>query len=301
MRTAIEKMVPLESTRGHGDKVPSRVITAFRELGEELEELDRNTSFSVRDWQRPLRQLGTLGSGNHFIEVCIDDQDRVWVLLHSGSRGIGNDIGMHFIKQAERYCKEVSIDLPDRDLAYLPAEAPGFGEYCAAVTWAQKYAMQNRKVMMGSVVEAIRGLLPKLRITSDMEVWCHHNYMALETHFGETVWVTRKGAVRAQVGDLGIIPGSMGTRSYIVRGKGNPESFMSCSHGAGRRLARGEARQLITLKDHREATEGVECRKDQSVIDESPPAYKDIDAVMAAQTDLVEIVHTLKQVLCVKG
>jgi tRNA-splicing ligase RtcB len=301
MRTAIEKMVPLEAKNGHGERVPNRVVSAFRELGEELEELDRSTSFSVRDWHRPLRQLGTLGSGNHFIEVCLDEEERVWVMLHSGSRGIGNDIGMHFTRQAERYCKDASVSLPDRDLAYLPADSPGFGEYCAAVGWAQKYAMQNRKVMMGLVLEAIRGLLPKLRIASDVEVWCHHNYMALETHFGEPVWVTRKGAVRAQAGELGIIPGSMGAKSYIVRGKGNPESFMSCSHGAGRRLSRGEARQRITLKDHRQATEGVECRKDQGVIDESPAAYKDIDAVMAAQTDLVETVHTLKQVLCVKG
>jgi tRNA-splicing ligase RtcB len=246
------------------------------------------------------RHMGTLGTGNHFIEVCLDEADHVWVMLHSGSRGAGNKIGMYFINRAKKEMERWFISLPDKDLAYLVEGSELFDDYVDAVEWAQDFALENRKEMMGACLNAMRSVLPDFAIT-DMAVNCHHNYVARENHFGANVLVTRKGAVRAREGDLGIIPGSMGVRSYIVRGKGNAESFHSCSHGAGRAMSRGAAKKKFTLEDHLKATEGVECRKDDGVIDETPGAYKDIDAVMAAQTDLIEVVHTLKQVVCVKG
>ena len=250
---------------------------------------------------RSPRHCGTLGTGNHFIEVCLDEQDRVWVMLHSGSRGIGNAIGQHFIDVARQDMRTWFVNLPDADLAYLPEGTQHFDDYVEAVGWAQDFAALNRSVMMRATLTAIADEL-KRSITADVQaVNCHHNYVEREHHFGANVWVTRKGAVRARVGDLGIIPGSMGTRSYIVAGLGNRESFCSCSHGAGRRMSRGEARRTFTLEDHVAATAGVECRKDAEVIDETPAAYKDIDAVMAAQGDLVRIVHTLRQLVCVKG
>lgn len=250
---------------------------------------------------RGLGHMGTLGTGNHFIEVCLDEAQRVWIMLHSGSRGIGNKIGTYFIEAAKKDMRRWFINLPDDDLAYLPDGSPLFNDYVEAVGWAQDYARRNREVMMGQTVAAISTALQRPIDATAMAVNCHHNYVSREHHFGENVLVTRKGAVRAREGDLGIIPGSMGVRSYIVRGKGNPESFCSCSHGAGRAMSRGAAKKAFTLADHVKATEGVECRKDVDVIDETPGAYKDIDAVMAAQTDLVEVVHTLKQVVCVKG
>ncbi len=246
------------------------------------------------------RHMGTLGTGNHFIEVCLDESNQVWVMLHSGSRGCGNRIGMYFIQAAKKEMERWFINLPDKDLAYLVEGSELFGDYVEAVQWAQDYALENRKEMMAAVLSALRQTLPEFAVT-DMAVNCHHNYVTKEKHFGANVWLTRKGAVRAREGDLGIIPGSMGVRSYIVRGKGNPMSFHSCSHGAGRAMSRGQAKKQFSLEDHAQATEGVECRKDEGVIDETPGAYKDIDAVMAAQTDLVEVVHTLKQVVCVKG
>jgi tRNA-splicing ligase RtcB len=247
--------------------------------------------------------LGTLGSGNHFIEVCLDEKGRVWFMLHSGSRGVGNRIGTYFIRLAQDEMKRLFITLPNRDLAYLSEGSQHFDDYVQAVGWAQRFARENRNVMMAAVVAAVRKSKQiRRKFKADvMAVNCHHNYVQKENHYGEDVWVTRKGAVKAGLGDLGIIPGSMGARSYIVRGKGNRESFHSCSHGAGRAMSRTEAKKRFTLKDHRRATEGVECRKDRSVIDETPGAYKDIEAVMAAQSDLVEVVHTLKQVVCVKG
>jgi tRNA-splicing ligase RtcB len=249
----------------------------------------------------PAREhLGTLGTGNHFVELCLDEQDRVWVMLHSGSRGVGNRIGSHYIALAKREMERWFIALPDQDLAYFAEGTPLFGEYVGAVGWAQRYAEANREVMMARLVEVLQRHFPDLE-SGEVAVNCHHNYVQREHHFGADVWVTRKGAVKADLGDLGIIPGSMGARSFIVRGKGNPDSFCSCSHGAGRAMSRNEARKRFTLADHAAATEGVECRKDAAVIDETPMAYKDIDAVMAAQSDLVEVVHTLKQVLCVKG
>jgi len=247
-----------------------------------------------------VRQLGTLGGGNHFIEVCLDEADRVWVMLHSGSRGMGNAIGTYFIELARKDCEQNQIQLPDRNLAYLPEGAAHFNDYVEAVGWAQDYARANRAEMMDLVLEALRRHLPAFGVTSEA-VNCHHNYVERERHYGEDVWLTRKGAIRARAGDLGIIPGSMGARSYIVRGKGSADSFDSCAHGAGRRMSRTQAEKRFSVGDLEKQTEGVVCRKDKGVLDEIPGAYKDIDEVMANQSDLVEVVHTLKQVLCVKG
>jgi tRNA-splicing ligase RtcB len=246
-------------------------------------------------------QLGTLGGGNHFIEICIDESQNVWIMLHSGSRGTGNAIGRYFIEKAKEECERWHIQLPDNDLAYLPEGSKTFADYVKAVEWAQAYALENRAVMMDLVLKALRKTLAKPFEITQEAINCHHNYVARESHFGQNLWVTRKGAIRAREGDLGIIPGSMGQRSYIVRGKGNLESYCSCSHGAGRVMSRTEARKRFSLADLVEQTAGVECRKDEEVIDEIPGAYKSIDQVMANQTDLVEVVHTLKQVLCVKG
>jgi tRNA-splicing ligase RtcB len=246
-------------------------------------------------------QLGTLGSGNHFIEVCLDENQDVWVMLHSGSRGIGNMIGSYFIEKAKRRMERFSIHLADRDLAYLTEGDDDFEDYVEAVHWAQDYALENRRLMMEFAIAALRRHIP-LNFTLTREaINCHHNYVEKESHFGRNLWVTRKGAIRARRGDLGIIPGSMGQRSYIVRGKGELESYCSCSHGAGRRMSRTQARNSFTVADLVQQTEGVECRKDKMVLDEIPSSYKDIDEVMANQRDLVEVVHTLKAVLCVKG
>ena len=251
--------------------------------------------------KRAPNHLGTLGTGNHFIELCLDEADHVWVMLHSGSRGIGNAIGQQFIELAKEDMRRWFINLPDADLAYFPEGTEHFNDYIHAVEWAQKFAAANREMMMAATLAAIHSQIAKPFTTGTVAVNCHHNYVSRERHWGANVLLTRKGAVRAREGDLGIIPGSMGTRSYIVRGKGNPESFCSCSHGAGRKMSRNEARRTFTLADHDAATAGVECRKDDGVLDETPGAYKDIDDVMAAQADLVEVVHTLRQVVCVKG
>lgn len=246
--------------------------------------------------------LGTLGTGNHFIEVCLDENDSVWVMLHSGSRGAGNRIGMYFIEQAKREMERYHIDsyLPDKDLSYLVEHTELFDDYVEAVGWAQDYAMENRKAIMESALKVLHRHLPDFSIT-EMAVNCHHNYIDRENHFGSNVWVTRKGAVRARENDLGIIPGSMGTGSFIVRGLGNSDSFCSCSHGAGRVMSRGEAKKKISLDDHAKAMVGIEARLDSEVLDESPAAYKDIRAVMDAQDDLVEIKYRLRQVINVKG
>ena len=249
------------------------------------------------DWTR---QLGSLGGGNHFIEVCLDETNGVWVMLHSGSRGIGNAIGTYFIALAKRDFEKQQINLPDRDLAYFAEGADHFDDYVEAVGWAQDYARANREAMMDLVVEAMRRHLPSFGVAGQA-VNCHHNYVERESHFGESVWLTRKGAIRARKGELGIIPGSMGVQSYIVRGKGSAESFDSCAHGAGRQMSRNAALKRFTVDNLIEQTSGVICRKDKGVLDEIPSAYKNIDEVMANQSDLVEVVHTLKQVLCVKG
>jgi len=246
------------------------------------------------------RQLGTLGGGNHFIELCLDENQNVWVMLHSGSRGIGNIIGRYFIELARKDMGKHLANLPDQDLAYLQEGAEHFTEYVEAVHWAQDYAMTNRREMMRLILDALTRCLPPFTVTREA-VNCHHNYVSVEHHFGEDLFITRKGAIRAGLGDLGIIPGSMGAKSYIVRGKGEPDSFCSCAHGAGRRMSRGQAKKKFNPQDLIAQTAGVECRKDPGVIDEIPGAYKDIDEVMANQSDLVEILHTLKQVVCVKG
>jgi tRNA-splicing ligase RtcB (3'-phosphate/5'-hydroxy nucleic acid ligase) len=246
------------------------------------------------------QQIGTLGGGNHFIEVCLDESGRVWAMLHSGSRGIGNAIGSYFIELAKKDSLRNNVQLPDRDLAYFPEGAQHFDDYVEAVGWAQDYARANREEMMDLVLDALHRHLPAFDVT-DQAVNCHHNYVEGEEHYGEKVWLTRKGAIRARAGELGIIPGSMGVRSYIVRGKGAAESFHSCAHGAGRRMSRNAAQKLYKVDDLVEQTRGVICRKDKGVIDEIPGAYKNIDEVMANQSDLVDIVHTLKQVICVKG
>ena len=247
-----------------------------------------------------VNQMGTLGGGNHFIEVCLDESNQVWVMLHSGSRGIGNALAGYFIELARQDMERWMIHLPDRDLAYFPEGTEHFDDYVEAVTWAQEYAMQNRREMVDLVLAALKRHLPAFDVTSEV-VNCHHNYVAAEHHYGANVWVTRKGAIRAREGDLGIIPGSMGARSYIVRGKGNPESFTSCAHGAGRKMSRTAAAKQFSAADLVRQTEGVICRKDKGVVDEIPGAYKDIDTVMANQADLVDAMHTLKQVVCVKG
>ena len=245
-------------------------------------------------------QMGTLGGGNHFIEVCLDEADQVWVMLHSGSRGIGNAIADYFIKLARKDMERWMINLPDRDLAYFPEGTEHFVDYVEAVHWAQEYAMQNRQSMLELVLSALARHLPPFAVTTEV-VNCHHNYVAKEHHYGANVWVTRKGAIRARIGDIGIVPGSMGARSYIVSGKGNLESFCSSAHGAGRRMSRTAAEKCFTEADLAAQTTGVICRKDKGVLDEIPGAYKDIDQVMANQNDLTEILHTLKQVVCVKG
>ncbi len=308
VRGAIERAAPHGRTasggrndRGAwGDRVPALVENAWRKMRPGYERiLERHPRL---DRGQHVRQLGTLGTGNHFIELCLDEEDRVWVMLHSGSRGVGNRIGQHFIKLAQKDMKRHLANLPDKDLAYFEEGADHFGDYVFAVEWAQGYARTNREVMMARILDALREHkeLPSFQ-TEKSAVNCHHNYVQREEHYGEEVFVTRKGAVSARDGELGIIPGSMGARSYIVRGRGNAESFHSCSHGAGRAMSRGAAKRKFTLRDHEEATEGIECRKDAGVLDETPMAYKDIDSVMAAQTDLVEALHTLRQVVCVKG
>jgi tRNA-splicing ligase RtcB (3'-phosphate/5'-hydroxy nucleic acid ligase) len=245
--------------------------------------------------------LGTLGTGNHFIEVCLDEEERVWFMLHSGSRGVGNAIGSLFIELARADMQQHIANLPDRDLAYFTEGSRHFDDYVEAVGWAQDFARRNRLLMMESVIAAARRIIARPFVADVEAVNCHHNYVQRETHFGRELLVTRKGAVAAHKGQLGIIPGSMGAKSFIVRGLGNEEAFCSCSHGAGRSMSRTQAKKRFSVADQVRATEGVECRKDKDVIDEIPMAYKDIDAVMAAQADLVEIMHTLRQVVCVKG
>jgi tRNA-splicing ligase RtcB len=249
------------------------------------------------------RHLGTLGTGNHFLEVCLDESQSVWVMLHSGSRGIGNAIGQMFIELAKKDMERWFIHLPDADLAYIPHGSALFRDYLAAVEWAQMYAQDNRNWILKAALEAMRLFFgdKKTFTVDEMAINCHHNYVAWEHHFGQNVLVTRKGAINAGAGVLGVIPGSMGAKSFIVRGKGNRDSFNSCSHGAGRLMSRGEATKKFTVQDHIEATRGVTCRKDPGVLDETPAAYKPIDDVMRAQSDLVEVVHTLKQVVCLKG
>lgn len=300
-RSRIEKMIPVGRA---GHQHPKISNSLERRLGEELNELVTEHPIIKKMGkdlhQKVMRQCGTLGGGNHFIELCLDENDDVWVMLHSGSRGIGNIIGRYFIQLAKKEMEKNFIYLPDKDLAYLVENTQHYDDYCKWVEWAQRYAKINRELMMDIVLRALAWHLPPFVITKEA-INCHHNYISRENHFGSNVIITRKGAVRAREGDLGIIPSSMGAKSFIVRGKGNCDSFHSCSHGAGRAMSRTEAKRRYTEKDQIEATKGVECRKDLGVVDEIPYAYKNIDDVMKSQKDLVDIVHTLKQVLCVKG
>lgn len=308
LRSAIEARIPHGRTNGGGPgdrgawgAAPEGYHNALREQMYALKKITEKHPKIARAAERAPLHAGTLGSGNHFVEVCLDEEQRVWLMLHSGSRGIGNRIGSHFIEAAKRDMERWFINLPDKDLAYLPQGSELFSDYFDAVGWAQGYARTNRELMMAAAIRSLTEAVPK-PFTCDCEaVNCHHNYVSWERHFGENVMVTRKGAVDAHEGVMGIIPGSMGAKSFIVRGKGNADAFCSCSHGAGRAMSRGDAKRRFSLEDHAAATIGVECRKDAGVLDETPAAYKDIDAVMAAQSDLVEVVHTLKQVVCVKG
>lgn len=301
LRRAIEAVVPLGKAAHEPGRAPEeaarplaadlqRILDAhpaIRELGKDME----------RKW---IEQLGTLGGGNHFIELCTDEDERAWVMLHSGSRGIGNAIGRHFTGLAQEQTRTEGIELPDPDLAWLREGTDWFDDYVEAVHWAQRYARCNRQVMLDHIVDALRDVLPRVEVTGEV-IDCHHNYVAREAHYGESLWVTRKGAIRAADGDLGIIPGSMGAQSYIVRGHAGHESFASCAHGAGRCMSRTQAKKRISLERFRSQTRHVECRRDRNVLDEAPDAYKDIEGVMANQADLVTPVHTLRQVVCVKG
>ena len=306
VRSAIEHAVPHGRTtnRGGRDKgawndPPKTALQAWAGLDRDFKRLCelhprlKNTN--------NLNHLGTLGTGNHFVELCLDETDQVWVMLHSGSRGVGNAIGTHFIELAQADMRGHIANLPHRDLAYFQEGSPHFADYVFAVDWAQRFAKENRAIMMSNTLATLAKVIPKPFKLTEEAVNCHHNYVQRETHYGESLFVTRKGAVSAQKGQLGIIPGSMGAKSFIVRGLGNEDALCSCSHGAGRVMSRTKAKQQITLDDHVKATAHVECRKDADVIDESPAAYKPIDQVMHAQRDLVEIVHTLRQVVCVKG
>lgn len=311
LRTEIEKAVPHGMSpkqyrreggnrdKGSWENPPAAADVAWAQLVDEFDAICQD--FPRLKNTNNHRHMGTLGGGNHFVEVCLDEAGAVWIMLHSGSRGVGNAIGTHFIELAKKDAELHQRNLPDQDLAYFEEGAQYFGDYVRGVGWAQKFARLNREVMMQSVIGALRKTIAKPFGTHVEAVNCHHNYVQQEVHFGQNVFVTRKGAVSAREGELGIIPGSMGAKSFIVRGKGNPESFNSCSHGAGRTMSRTKAKKLFTVEDQVRATEGVECRKDADVIDEIPMAYKDIDAVMQAQSDLVDVVYTLKQVLCVKG
>ncbi|HTU11864.1 MAG TPA: RtcB family protein [Allosphingosinicella sp.] len=306
VRSAIEQAVPHGREVGRGKRdngswgsPPAAIVEAWATLAARFQRITdkyprlKNTNNLVH--------LGTLGTGNHFIELCLDTEQRVWIMLHSGSRGVGNAIGSFFIELAKQDMRKWFINLPDENLAYFPEGTEHFDDYVEAVGWAQDFAALNRRMMMTNVIAALRKTIAKPFDAELEAVNCHHNYVTRENHFGENVLVTRKGAVRAAKGVLGIIPGSMGAKSFIVRGLGNAESFESCSHGAGRVMSRTQAKKEVSLNEHVQALEGVECRKDEGVIDETPRAYKPIEAVMAAQADLVEIVHTLKQVVCVKG
>ena len=306
LRSAIERAVPHGRTtpRGSRDKgawndPPKSAQQAWRGLEQDFKRLcDLHPRLKNTN---NLNHLGTLGTGNHFVELCLDETDQVWVMLHSGSRGVGNAIGTHFIELAQADMRAHIANLPHRDLAYFEEGSKHFADYVFAVDWAQRFARENRAIMMSHTLATLAKAIPKPFTLTEEAVNCHHNYVQRETHFGESLFVTRKGAVSARKGQLGIIPGSMGAKSFIVRGLGNEDALCSCSHGAGRVMSRTKAKQMITLDDHVKATAHVECRKDAEVIDESPEAYKSIDAVMAAQRDLVEIVHMLRQVVCVKG
>jgi tRNA-splicing ligase RtcB (3'-phosphate/5'-hydroxy nucleic acid ligase) len=301
IRARIEKGVPHGRSDDGGSRdcgswgnVPEDIQEIWeREFASEYNELCEFRHSGARS-KNAARQLGTLGTGNHFIELVVDESGRVGILIHSGSRGLGNRVGSYFMRVASQHCEQAGISLPHRDLAYLAEGTSEFADYISALHLAQRFAFRNRLIIMDRILRA-------LSLREVENVHCHHNYMEHEEHFGERLMITRKGAVRARLGDMGVIPGSMGAKSYVVRGLGSEHSFHSCSHGAGRRMGRKAALKAFTVEDHIRATEGVECHKGAEVLDETPGAYKDIDAVMEAQKDLVEIVYSLKQLVCVKG
>ena len=302
IRNSIEKTIPLGAGRCHQkeyflEKIQNQFVS--QSMVSHFLRNDPNEMFSIvtTKWRE---QMGSLGGGNHFIEVCLDENDFVWVMLHSGSRGIGNKLGTIFIEKAKKDIKIHQANVPDKDLAYLSEGTQNFNDYVKAVAWAQEYASINRQVMMTLIFGQLEYYFPKIRF-QQQAINCHHNYVEREHHFEKNVWVTRKGAIRAKKDDLGIIPGSMGTKSYIVKGKGNQESFHSCSHGAGRRMSRKQAFKKFTMDDLERQTLGVEMQRRKAIIDEIPEAYKDIDKVMKDQEDLVDVIHTLKQILNVKG
>ncbi len=301
MRSAIERAVPV-GLQAH--KTVSIRESACKQMAAGVDWLFEKHPAVMKMLKQPntlwTKQMGTLGGGNHFIEICVDENKDVWVMLHTGSRGIGNAIGQYFIALAKKDMGKHIHNLPDKDLAYFTEGSEHFVDYVAAVNWAQEYARLNRNEIMGLVLRAITPFLPKFHADRHA-INCHHNYVSREHHFGADVMVTRKGAISAREGELGIIPGSMGAKSFIVRGKGDADSFCSCAHGAGRKMSRTGARHAFSKEDLIAQTKGVECRKDKAVIDEIPAAYKDIDEVMHNQSDLIEVVHTLKQVLCIKG
>ncbi len=301
IRLAIEETIPVGFNMHKTDRARQSTIRALTGgLNHIIGKHKKIKAMQKKPYQTWIRQIGSLGGGNHFIELCLDENDDVWIMLHSGSRGIGNAIGQYFIALAKKDMERHFINLPDKDLAYFTEGAEYFEDYIEAVEWAQDYAMANRREMMHFILKMLTKKLPKFGVTKEA-INCHHNYVSQETHFGEHVYVTRKGAIRAGLDELGIIPGSMGAKSFIVRGKGNPQSFYSCSHGAGRKMSRSAAKRQFGEQDVIWQTEGVECRKDKGIIDELPAAYKDIDQVMEQQHDLVEVVHTLKQIVCIKG
>ena len=301
IRSMIEAAIPVGFNMHKSDRARP---TSIRALSVGLDRIigkhRKIYSMQKKPYQTWIRQLGTLGGGNHFIELCLDENDDIWIMLHSGSRGIGNAIGKYFIELARRDMGQHLVNLPDKDLAYFSEGAQHFDDYIEAVEWAQDYAMVNRREMMRMILDSLRKQFPGFKVTKEA-INCHHNYVTREFHFGEQVFVTRKGAIRAGEDELGIIPGSMGAKSFIVRGKGQPQSFCSCSHGAGRTMSRSAAKRRFSQEDVEHQTQGIECRKDSGVIDEIPAAYKDIDTVMAHQSDLIEVVHTLRQVVCIKG
>jgi len=311
LRCTIEATIPHGRTNNGGcndegswnsrSNIPNIVTTSWEQLQPSFDMIV--SKYPKLQKSNHLAHLGTLGTGNHFIEICIEkDTEDVWLMLHSGSRGVGNAIGQTFINLAKEDMKNYYINLPDQNLAYLPEGSKHYFEYIKAISWAQKYAYLNRQIMMELLIDALKNSnsLPEFDVNLEV-INCHHNYISHEKVHGKKMWVTRKGALSAKLGELAIIPGSMGAKSYIVRGKGNYEALNSCSHGAGRKMSRTSAKKNITLEQHIADTQGVECRRDLEVIDESPSAYKDIDAVMAAQKDNVDILHELKQILCVKG
>jgi tRNA-splicing ligase RtcB len=307
LRAQIERDVPV-GFGFHKSPVEAKHGLVAPKLEKRVRNLEeRYPKLRILEWMgrfdegRMWRQLGSLGGGNHFIEICLDVDGAVWIMLHSGSRNVGNTIGTVAIERAKRIAQQIDRGLPDRNLAWLDEGSPEFDAYVEGLGWAQEYAALNRDLMLYLVHRALEKALGRKVALSGEVTNCHHNYARIEEHFGEHVWVTRKGAVSARAGELGIIPGSMGAKSFIVRGKGLAESYCSCSHGAGRRMSRSQAKREFTREDLVAQTAGVECRKDDGVIDEIPSAYKDIDAVMAAQSDLVDVVATLKQILCVKG